>query len=95
MTDTLASVVKDAPNLNALPAGTPPYIRALLDRCLRKDVKTRLRDMARPASRWRIQAKRKSHCRQELAPPLWETEMGFGFASSIPLSCGLYRTPMV
>jgi Tol biopolymer transport system component len=37
--------VKDTPDLNALPARTPPAIRALLDRCLRKDVKTRLRDI--------------------------------------------------
>ncbi len=45
VTDTLASVVKDVPDLNALPAGTPLYIRALLERCLRKDVKMRLRDV--------------------------------------------------
>ena len=29
VTDTLASVMKDAPNLNALPAGTPPHIHRL------------------------------------------------------------------
>jgi len=45
VTDTLASVVKDAPDLTALPPGTPPYLRALLERCLRKDVNTRLRDI--------------------------------------------------
>jgi Tol biopolymer transport system component len=45
VTDTLASVVKDAPNLNTLPQSTPANIRRLLDRCLRKDVKTRLRDI--------------------------------------------------
>jgi eukaryotic-like serine/threonine-protein kinase len=45
VTDTLASVVKDAPNLKTLPSGTPPYIRVLLERCLRKDVNTRLRDI--------------------------------------------------
>src|SRR5438876_256276 len=37
VTDTLASVVKDTPDLNALPPETPPHIRRLLDRCLRKD----------------------------------------------------------
>ena len=35
--DTLASVVKDAPDLSVLPAGTPPHVRHLLERCLRKD----------------------------------------------------------
>ncbi len=42
VTDTLASVVKDAPDFGKLPADTPPHIRRLLERCLRKDVKTRL-----------------------------------------------------
>jgi eukaryotic-like serine/threonine-protein kinase len=45
VTDTLASVVKDAPDLNLLPPETPPYLRTLLERCLRKDVSTRLRDI--------------------------------------------------
>jgi serine/threonine-protein kinase len=45
VTDTLASVVKDAPDLGALPAETPAHVRKLLERCLRKDVKTRLRDI--------------------------------------------------
>src|SRR4051794_36292258 len=41
VTDTLASVVKDIPDLSKLPADTPPHIRRLLGRCLRKDVNTR------------------------------------------------------
>jgi len=45
VTDTLASVVKEAPDWKALPADTPPRIRHLLERCLRKDPKTRLRDI--------------------------------------------------
>src|SRR6058998_596830 len=43
ITDTLASVVKEAPDWNALPKDTPPHIRRLLERCLRKDPKSRLR----------------------------------------------------
>ena len=42
---TLAAVVRGAPDLGKLPAGTPPHVRRLLDRCLRKDVTTRLRDI--------------------------------------------------
>ena len=45
LTETLASVVKVAPDLSKLPAETPSHIRHLLDRCLRKDAATRLRDI--------------------------------------------------
>lgn len=42
VSDTLAAVIKDAPNLERLPATTPRAIRALLSRCLIKDPKHRL-----------------------------------------------------
>lgn len=42
VSETLASVIKDAPNLEDLPATTPRPIRALLSRCLHKDPKHRL-----------------------------------------------------
>jgi hypothetical protein len=45
VTDTLASVVKDTPDFTALPAATPPHVRRLLERCLRKDPRTRLGDI--------------------------------------------------
>ncbi|MBI4909664.1 MAG: serine/threonine-protein kinase [Acidobacteria bacterium] len=45
VTDMLAAVVYRDPDWNLLPAGTPATIRRLLDRCLRKDIKTRLRDI--------------------------------------------------
>jgi Tol biopolymer transport system component/predicted Ser/Thr protein kinase len=45
ITDTLASVVKDAPDFDKLPASTPPHIRRLIERCLRKDAAKRLRDI--------------------------------------------------
>src|SRR5260221_80029 len=37
VSDTLASVMKDAPDLGRLPPETPDYLRHLLERCLRKD----------------------------------------------------------
>ena len=40
--DTLAAVVKDAPDWSALPAETPTHLRKLLERCLVKDRKERL-----------------------------------------------------
>jgi serine/threonine protein kinase/Tol biopolymer transport system component len=43
--EILAAVVGDSADLSKLPADTPPYIHRLLDRCLRKDAQTRLRDI--------------------------------------------------
>jgi eukaryotic-like serine/threonine-protein kinase len=45
VTDTLAAVVLKEADFGALPAGTPPRLRRLIERCLRKDVKLRLRDI--------------------------------------------------
>ena len=42
VTDTLAEIVKSEPNWSLLPADTPQPIRALLQRCLKKDAKQRL-----------------------------------------------------
>ncbi len=43
--ETLASVLKDEPDWSALPAAVPPAVRDLLQRCLLKDPKQRLRDI--------------------------------------------------
>jgi serine/threonine-protein kinase len=43
--ETLASVMKDEPDWQALSPATPAAIRHLLEGCLRKDPKQRLRDM--------------------------------------------------
>ena len=42
MGDTLAAVVKDAPDWSVLPEGTPSYLRKLLERMLVKDRRERL-----------------------------------------------------
>jgi serine/threonine-protein kinase len=46
VTDTLAAVLKTDPDWSALPAVTPAAIRRLLRRCLERDRKHRLSDMA-------------------------------------------------
>jgi Tol biopolymer transport system component len=46
LTDTLAHVIEREPDWRALPEATPDSVRRLLDRCLRKDVRRRLRDIA-------------------------------------------------
>ncbi len=47
MSDTFVSILEREPDWAALPAGeTPPHIRILLERCLRKDPRKRLHDIA-------------------------------------------------
>jgi serine/threonine protein kinase len=46
ISDTLVSVLERNPDWAALPAETPVPIRTLLERCLRKDPRLRLHDIA-------------------------------------------------
>ena len=43
--DTVAAILEHGPDWSALPAQTPPSIRRLIERCLEKDPKRRLRDI--------------------------------------------------
>ena len=45
VSDVLAAVLRQDVDFAALPADTPPEVRALLARCLDRDLKTRLRDI--------------------------------------------------
>src|SRR4029079_4303974 len=45
VSDSLAAVLKTAPDWTALPPDTPPAIRRLLRRCLEKDRRERLPDL--------------------------------------------------
>jgi Tol biopolymer transport system component len=45
VSDMLAAVLRAEPDWNALPAGTPPRLRALVRRCLERDPRRRLRDI--------------------------------------------------
>ncbi len=46
VSDTLASILVNEPEWQALPASTPSKVRALLERCLRKDERRRWADIA-------------------------------------------------
>ena len=46
ISDTFVTILEREPDWSALPAGTPASIRTLLDRCLRKDPRKRLHDIA-------------------------------------------------
>jgi len=45
VSDTLAAIIKEEPDWSQLPAATPVRVRVLLQRCLQKDPKQRLRDI--------------------------------------------------
>jgi dipeptidyl aminopeptidase/acylaminoacyl peptidase len=45
VSEIIASVLKDAPDFGALPAATPPRVRRILERCLERDPRLRLRDI--------------------------------------------------
>jgi eukaryotic-like serine/threonine-protein kinase len=45
MSETLAAVIKEEPDWSELPTNTPIRVRVLLQRCLQKDPKQRLRDI--------------------------------------------------
>jgi eukaryotic-like serine/threonine-protein kinase len=45
VSETLASVLKDTPNFSTLPPSTPSRVRALIERCVERDARLRLRDI--------------------------------------------------
>ena len=45
ISDTIAAVLEREPNWSALPGAAPPGVRRLLQRCLDKDARRRLRDI--------------------------------------------------
>ncbi len=45
LSDTIAAVLERDPDWTTLPAATPPAVRLMLQRCLEKDAKQRLRDI--------------------------------------------------
>jgi len=46
MSDTLAAILEADPDWQVLPSSTPPHILRLLQRCLAKEMKRRIRDIA-------------------------------------------------
>jgi serine/threonine-protein kinase len=89
VSDTLAAVLRQEINWKLLPLSTPPAVRRLLERCLHRDPKQRLRDIGE--ARIAIEA------REEVTPlpivtptPFWRRALpwalaGLGFAVAFAL----------
>ena len=45
VSETLAAVLMTSPSMDAVPATTPPRLKRLIERCLDRDLKSRLRDI--------------------------------------------------
>jgi hypothetical protein len=65
VTEVIAAVIKDTPDFNALPANTPPGLRRLVERCLERDPRLRLRDIGEA----RIALARADEPREAMPPP--------------------------
>jgi serine/threonine protein kinase/Tol biopolymer transport system component len=65
VSEILASVLKDKVDFDALPPSVPPRLRALVERCLERDVKLRLRDIGEA----RLELAKVADGRGELSSP--------------------------
>ena len=86
ISDTMASILKESPDLEALPRNTPGRVRQLLSRCLEKDAQQRLRDIgdARIAIQEAIDApateERVERLERKLEVPWW---LALGLAAAV------------
>jgi len=82
VSDTVAAILKSEPAWDVVPRDTPPRIRTLLERCLRKDLRRRLPDIASPDSNRRSgdrPAADNARRRRRAAPELLLAGGGSGF----------------
>jgi Tol biopolymer transport system component len=85
VSDTLSAILRAEPDWSALPAATPPRVRDLLERCLRKDPERRLHDIA--DARIEIEEARASPA-AELAVPAsevrpWRGRLAWGVGGAV------------
>jgi eukaryotic-like serine/threonine-protein kinase len=88
VTDVLAAVVKDPVDWSALPRETPARLRSLLERCLERDAKQRLRDIgeARIALARAAAAATEERATAPLAPK--RASLALGFTAAIAAGIG-------
>ena len=81
VTDTIAAVVKSAPDWSALPSDVPPHVVTLIQRCLEKDRKLRIGDMA--VARFLLTHGADSRRAAAAGPDRGDTESRSGVASCL------------
>jgi Tol biopolymer transport system component len=84
VTDTLAAVIRAEPDWTLLPKDTPTHVRVLLQRCLKKDAKQRLRDIgdARIALEEVLSGVAKEQMASAgAAPPVWRRALPWAVAA--------------
>ena len=91
VSDVLAAVLTRQPEWAALPAATPRHVRRLLERCLERDPRQRLRDIgeARIALSGGTQADDKGAPAARVGGARWWLAAGAGFAAAL-LLLGLF-----
>ena len=97
VTDTLASVLKDRPGFDALPASTPPRLRWILERCLERDPRARLRDIGEARVQLAAIARGDADVGAPLATstaaPAWTGAWPWGVALALALALMLVWAP--
>lgn len=87
LSETLAAVLTGEPDLNALPGDTPPGLRHLLDRCLQKDPRQRLRDIGDA----RLLLEESTPAPVQSGPRLWRRWLAGVALLAVALAFGVYR----
>jgi serine/threonine-protein kinase len=84
LSDVLAAVIEREVDLTKLPPATPPRVRELVERCLAKDSRQRMRDMG--DARWILQHARDDHAAGATAaasPSIWRRGMPWSVVALI------------
>jgi eukaryotic-like serine/threonine-protein kinase len=86
LSDTIASIIEGQPDWSALPKTTPPSVKRLIEHCLQKDLKRRLRDIGDA----RVDLDEKSVAESEAAgPPAARSWLGAVVAAGAVLVAGV------
>ena len=87
-TDTLAAVLEREPDWTALPADVPVTLRRLLDRCLQKDPRRRMRDMGDVRSGSKRSSRHLCRASHHRSPPRAQSSpSGVGSRACRPCRC--------
>jgi serine/threonine protein kinase len=99
VSDTLAAILRGAPDWTALPAAVPPHVRAIIQRCLARDRKARIPDFAvvrflldEPAPAVASQAARPGAAHSVTALWVWQAAAVVGLFAALGIGAAWYRS---